>query len=165
MNKHKVFGRVEKYTVASTWNASVYRSKERYEEVKYDSRSRRLSTSRTKVNVKEVKHVVCGNRQLIVQMIISQLGVKKESVCKIIIGDLGKQKVSAKLELRLMNDNLKKRRTQVYEDIIEREDLLRRVITAEKTWSFESDPETKYRRCQWKSSTSLRPKKARQNQK
>jgi len=37
------------------------------------------------------------------------------------------------------------------------------VITADETWSLEYDPETKRQRCQWKSPTSPRPKKARQS--
>ena len=53
------------------------------------------------------------------------------------------------------------------QDIIERlqtePDLLRRVITGDETRIFEYDPETKRQRCQWKSPTSPRPKKARQS--
>ena len=41
--------------------------------------------------------------------------------------------------------------------------LLHRVITGDETWIFEYDPETKRQRCQWKSQTSLRLKKARQS--
>ena len=56
---------------------------------------------------------------------------------------------------------------QMCQDIIEHllteRDLLRRVMTDDETWIFEYNPETKRQRCQWKSSTSLRPKKARQS--
>ena len=55
----------------------------------------------------------------------------------------------------------------MYQDIIKRlqtePDLLRRVIIGDETWIFEYDPETKRQRCQWKSPTSPRPKKARQS--
>ena len=56
---------------------------------------------------------------------------------------------------------------QVCQDIIEHletePDLLRRVTTGDETRIFEYDPETKRQRCQWKSPTSPRPKKARQS--
>ena len=78
------------------------------------------------------------------------------------------RKVCAKLVPRLLNDVQKERRLQVCQDIIERlqtePDLLRRVITADETWIFEYDPETKGQSCQWKSPTSPRPNlKARQS--
>ena len=61
----------------------------------------------------------------------------------------------------------KERRLQVCQDIIEHlqtePDLLRRIITGDETFNFEYDPETKRQRCQWKSPTSPRPKKARQS--
>ena len=74
------------------------------------------------------------------------------------------RKVCAKMVPRLRNDDQKERRMQVCQNIIERlqtePDLLRRVITGDETRIFEYDPETKRQRCQWKSPTSLRPKKA-----
>ena len=57
---------------------------------------------------------------------------------------------------------------QVCQDIIKHlqtePDMLRRVITGDKTWIFEYDPETKCQSCQWKYPMLLRPKKARQSQ-
>ena len=77
------------------------------------------------------------------------------------------RKVCAKMVPWLLNDDQKERRLQVCQDIIERlqtePDLPRRVITGDETWNFEYDPETKRQRCQWKSPTSPRPKKARQS--
>jgi len=40
--------------------------------------------------------------------------------------------------------------------------FLCRVITSDKSWVYGNDPETKQQSSQWESSTSLRPKKARQ---
>ena len=77
------------------------------------------------------------------------------------------RKVCTKMVPWLLNDDQKERRLQVCQDITERlqtePHLLRRVITGDETWIFEYDPETKCQRCQWKSQTSLRPKKARQS--
>ena len=56
---------------------------------------------------------------------------------------------------------------QMCQDIIEHlqiePDLLCRVITGDKTWIFEYDPETKCQSCQWKSVMLPKPKKARQS--
>ena len=69
--------------------------------------------------------------------------------------------------LKLQNDDQKEHCMQMCQDIIEHlqiePDLLCRVITGGETWIFEYDPETKRQRCQWKSPTSPRPKKARQS--
>ena len=61
----------------------------------------------------------------------------------------------------LLNDDQKEYHLQVCQDITERlqtePDMLCRVITGDKTWIFEYDPETKCQSCQWKSQTSPRP--------
>ena len=65
------------------------RFKEGHEKVKDEYMNKRSSTSRTGVNIKDIKQVACSDRRLIVQMIASQLDMKKESVWKIITEDLG----------------------------------------------------------------------------
>ena len=74
------------------------------------------------------------------------------------------RKVCARMVPRLLDDDQKERHLQVCQDIIERlqtePDLLRKVISGDETRIFEYDPETKRQRCQWKSPTSPRPKKA-----
>ena len=64
------------------------RFKEDREEVKDVSGSGRHSTSRTKVDVERVMQMMCSDCRLTVQMIASQLDMKKESIWKIIIEDL-----------------------------------------------------------------------------
>ena len=53
-------------------------------EVEDQPRSRRTSPSRIEVNVEWVRKVVCGDCWLTVQMIISQLDMKKNSIWKIV---------------------------------------------------------------------------------
>ena len=65
------------------------RFKEGCEVVKDDSKSRRPSTSKTEVNIEQVRQVVCGNCWLTMPMTASQLDIKKDSVWKIITEDLG----------------------------------------------------------------------------
>ena len=67
----------------------------------------------------------------------------------------------------LLNDDQKEYHLQVCQDITERlqtePDMRCRVITGDKTWIFEYDPETKCQSCQWKSVMLPKPKKARQS--
>ena len=55
-------------------------------------------------------------------MIASQMDLKKDSVWKIITEDLGMWKVCTKMVPRLLNDDQKERRMQVYQDITESSD-------------------------------------------
>ena len=129
--------------------------------------SGRPSTSRTEVNVERVKQIVRGDHRLNVRMIASQLDMKKDNVWKITTEDLGMRKVCAKMVPRLLNDDQKERRMQMCQDIFEQlqnePDLLRRVIIGDETWIFEYNPEAKRQSSQWKSPTSQRPKKTRQS--
>ena len=65
------------------------RFEESCKEVKDDFRSGRPSASRTEVNVEWIGQVAYGDHCLTVQMIASQLDMKKDSVWKIIPEDLG----------------------------------------------------------------------------
>ena len=77
--------------------------------MKDDSRSGRLSTSKTEVNVEQVRQVMCGDCQLTVQMITGQLNMKEDSVWKMIIKDLDIWKIlyknSAKTSLSIFELN------------------------------------------------------------
>ena len=110
------------------------------EEVEDDCRNGRSSKSRIEVNVKQVKQIDRGNRRLTVQMIASQLDMKKDSVWKIITEDLGMRKVCAKMVPRLLNDDQKEHCMQMCQDIVDclqnETDLLRRVITGDEMWIF-----------------------------
>ena len=72
-------------------------------------------------------------------------------------------KICAKMVPRLLNVDQKERRMQVCQDIIELSVFKLNQICFVESWIFEYDPETKRQRCQWKSPTSPRPKKARQS--
>ena len=72
-------------------------------------------------------------------------------------------KICAKMVPRLLNVDQKERRMQVCQDIIELSVFKLNQICFVESWIFEYDPETKRQRCQWKSPTSTRPKKARQS--
>ena len=71
------------------------RLKERREDVEDDPKVGRPSTSRNETNLKLVKKMVGGDRQLTVRLILDKLGLSRNSVWQIIT-DLGKRKVCAK---------------------------------------------------------------------
>ena len=116
---------------------------------KIDSRSGRPSTSRTVDNVERVKQMVRGDRRLTVRMIEDELKINRDSVWKIITEDLGMRKICAKIVPKLLDDDQKKRRVEVCQDILKHlqtePNLLQRVITDDESWIFEYDLETKAR--------------------
>ena len=62
---------------------------------------------------------------------------------------------------RLWNEGQKERRVQVCQDILEQlkiePNLLKRVVTGDKSWIFEYDLLTKRQSLEWKSALSPRP--------
>ena len=124
------------------------RFKEGREEVKDDHRSGRPSTSRTDKNVERVRQKVLSDRRLTVKMIADKLGMNSERAWRIITEDLGMRKICTKMVSRLLNEGQKERRVQVCQDILElvetKLNLLKRVVTGNKTWIFEYDPLTKW---------------------
>ena len=143
------------------------RSKEGHEDVEDDSRSGRSSTSRTADNVERVKHMVRADRRLTVRMIADELEIKRGSVWKIIAEDLGMRKICAKMVPKLLDDDQKERRVEMYQNVLEHlqtePDLLQRVITGDESWIFEYDLETKRQSLRWKCPSSPKPNKARQS--
>ena len=141
------------------------RFKEGREEMEDDHRSGRRSTSRTDENVERVRQKVQSDRRLTVRMIADELGMNSERAWRIITEDLGMRKICAKMVPRLLNEEQKERRVQVCQDILEQleteTNLLKRVVTGDKSWIFEYDPLTKRQTLEWKSALSSRPKKAR----
>ena len=78
--------------------------------------------------------------------------------------DLGRT-ICAKMVPKLLNEGQKERHVQVCQHILEQlktePNLLKRVVTGDESWIFKYDPLTKRQSLKWKSTLSLRPKKAR----
>ena len=141
------------------------RFKEGREEVEDDHRSGRPSTSRTNETVERVIQKVRSDCRLIVKMIADDRDVNSERVWRIITEDLEMRNIYAKMLSRLLNEAQRERRVQVCQDVLEQletePNLLKRVVTRDKSWIFEYDPLTKRQSLEWKSALSPRPKKAR----
>uniref|UniRef100_A0A3B5AEK4 Tc1-like transposase DDE domain-containing protein n=1 Tax=Stegastes partitus TaxID=144197 RepID=A0A3B5AEK4_9TELE len=118
-----------------------------HEDVEDDLRTGRPSTSRTEASVERIRQMVRGDRRLTVRLITNEQGMNRDNVWKIITKDLGMWKVCAKMVLKLLNDDQKDQRMQVFQDILEgletKPDLLGRIITGDESWILEYNPETK----------------------
>ena len=66
---------------------------------------------------------------------------------------------------KILSEEQKQRRVNFRKDmqqtIADDADILGQVITRDKTWFFQYNPETKRQSMQWKTATSPRPKEAR----
>lgn len=102
-----------------------------------DRRSGRPATSRTPENVKHVQAAINENRRSTVPELVSE----------ILTEYLGMNRVAAKFVPRLLSQERKKFRAEVAQDFLEISDnyphFLKQVITANKSWVYGYDPETK----------------------
>ena len=135
------------------------------EEVEDDPKTGQPSTTRTDENITRVKQLVWSDRRLTVQMILDELSLNRESVQKILLYDLGMWKVCSKMVPKILSENQKQNRVKFCEDMLEKikddPDILRQIITGDKTRALQYDPETKRQSMQWKTAEWPRPKKAR----
>jgi hypothetical protein len=80
--------------------------------------------------------------------------------------DLGMRRVSAKLVPRLLTQDETEHRATAYRELLQRAEndatFLPSITTADESWVYGYDPETKHVSSQWKTPSSPRPKKARQ---
>ena len=125
-------------TTSRTCDFAWYKSfLEECDEVKDDSRSGKPSTSRTVINVKRERQVLCGDRRLSVRLIAIQLDRKRVCVWRIFPEDSNMRKICSKMVPRLPNDDQMEHSMHVRQDIIEHlqtgADLLRRVVTSDET--------------------------------
>ena len=75
--------------------------------------------ARTDENVERVRQKVPSDRHLTVRMIADELGMNSDRVWRIIMEDLGKRKICAKMVPKLLNERQNERRVQVCQDILE----------------------------------------------
>jgi histone-lysine N-methyltransferase SETMAR len=101
-----------------------------------------------------------------VQELAEEVGISTGSVHSILTKDLAMQRMSVKFVPKLLMMEQKKLHLEVSQDMLDYTnsdpEFLNIVITGDDAWIYEYDPETKVHLSQWKHSTSLRPKKARQ---
>jgi histone-lysine N-methyltransferase SETMAR len=93
-----------------------------------------------------------------------ELNLDTQTMRKILTEDFGMRKVSAKMVPRILSDDQKQWWLDVCSDLscqlAKENNFLDRVITSDESLCFQYDPEMKCQSMQWKTSASLRPKKA-----
>lgn len=123
------------------------------------------STSDQNVRKKRVKEVLYSDRRVSVRMIADIVGLPKTDVHRIVSGNLHMRKICAKLVPKVLTADQKNIRVSISRELTDRltsePNFLQRVITGDKTWVFEYDPETKRQSSEWHTPASPRQKKAR----
>ncbi|XP_037909777.1 protein GVQW3-like [Hermetia illucens] len=135
------------------------------EDVNDELRSGR-PTSTTDDNVEAVKKIVLENRRITIREVAKDVGISVGSR-HIIFSDIsGMRRVAAKFVSKLLNFDQKNRHMgfaqELLNDVNDGPDMLKRVISGDKSWVYGYDVETKAQSCQRKFSGEPEPKKARQ---
>ena len=116
------------------------RFKKSHNKVEDDLKTGRPSTMKTDENITRVKLLVQSDHRLTVRMISDKLSLKRESVRTILLHDLGMRKVCAKMVPKILSEDQKQNRVKFCEDMLEKikddPDILKQIITGDKTWVF-----------------------------
>jgi len=146
-----------KKTAVYKW---VKRFSEGRESVTDEERPGRPATGRTEENIAKIRQIVRENRRLTVYSIAEQVNINRETGRKILTEDLDMRKVCAKMVPKELTEEQKQRRVTICQDLLDRQDdILGCVITADETWVYQYNPETKWQSAQWKTANSPQPKK------
>jgi histone-lysine N-methyltransferase SETMAR len=116
--------------------------------------------------VSSVKDVVDRDRRVTIRDICTVTGFSFGTVQRILTEHLNMKKVSARWVPRLLTDTNKENRVMASRKFIKRYrrdgvTFLDHIVTADETWLYLFDPETKEQSRQWKTPGSPTPKKAR----
>ena len=148
----------------------VYRWFERFndgdETLTDHQRTGRPAIARSDKNVTLVSDAINSDRRLTIRSLCDKLDMSYGTIQTILSDDLKMCRVSARWVPRLLKDDEMTNRVQKSQLFIrqwrkEGDDFLKRIITADETWVYYYDPETKMQSSQWKHTDSPPPKKAR----
>ena len=124
------------------------------------------STSLTDENVEKIQQKINKDRQYTTDEISEAIGVGWSSCQWILTVDLNTRNVAANFVPCLLTQDQKNTCLTLCQDLknhIESDqNFLSKVIRGNESWCYGYDPENKQASSQWKTPTSLRPKKARQ---
>ncbi|GFV59355.1 protein GVQW3 [Trichonephila clavipes] len=144
------------------------RFKDDRQDVEDDSLPGRPSTSKTDENVEKVVSLIRSDRRLSIRAIAETVNIDKECVWQILHDNLNMQKVCAKMVPKILTFEQQATRKNVCTDILEAikndPNLLEKVITCDESSCFTYDPETKRQSMHWKTPTSPRAKKSKNEQ-
>ena len=116
--------------------------------------------------VRKVRDLINEDRRFTVRILLSDLGISKSTVQRILKEDLNMSKVSARWVPKLLSSDQKAKRVSCSEEFLRRyetegEAFLDHIVTQDETWLWHY--ETKAQSSVWKTPNTPPPKKARVN--
>jgi len=111
----------------------------------------------------KVRKRIQEERCVTVRMMADEFGVNRETICQILVEDLGKRKVASWFVPHTLSDDQRHERVQYAKDIITAahryKNFLNLIVAEDETWCFRFDPTTKCQSAEWKSPASPKGKK------
>ena len=131
------------------------------ETIKDDARPGRPFSVCNKGLIAKVRKECC----VTVRMMADDFGVNRETICQILVEDLGKRKVASRFVPHALSDDQRHKRVQYAKDNIKTDrrnkNFLNTIVAEDETWCFHYDPTTKRQSANWKSPASPKGKKLR----
>ena len=113
-----------------------------------------------------MREIIRAERHLTIREVAEEIRIAFGTSQKILNEDLRMRRVTAKFVPRLLTAEQKNDRVSICTDLPDRAqndpNFMSSVITGDEFWVYGYDPETKQMSSQWSTSSSPRPKKARQ---
>jgi len=119
-------------------------------DVQDDPRSGQPKKQRTDTNVDTVRILVRSDRRLGVRVIAEELNMSRETVRQIVKEDLRIRKISVKMVPLILTHDQKRLRLHISSGLLRNAEMFDTVITCDKTWCFQYEPETKRQSIKWK---------------
>ena len=96
-------------------------------------------------------------------MMADEFGVDRESICRILLEELGKRKFASWFVPHALSDDQRHKRVQYAKDIIttarRNKNFLNSIVAEDEPWCFRCDPTAKRKSAEWKSPASPKGKK------
>ena len=109
--------------------------------------------------------MLAQDRRVTLRLMAEELGISKDTVHTIVHDDLGKRKICSQFVPHKLTDKQKAKQMETSGDFITMCDqdpsFLRTIIIGDETWYYQFNPESKRQSMEWRSLSSLRPKKSR----
>jgi len=114
-------------------------------------------------NVEKISQLLLQNCHLSLRMLADEVNLGKDTVRKIVVEDLRKQKVCSRFVPHFLTPEQKDQRNAACRDLTATADsdpdFFKKIVTGDETWCFAYDPTTKRQSAAWVGETSPRPKK------
>jgi hypothetical protein len=112
--------------------------------------------------IETVSELISTDRRMTFRRMEEELEISRETIRKILMEDLGKRKICAGFVPHCLTDEQKALRLKSCQEFIQPVDddrsLLDSVVTGDKAWCFQYDPQTKRQRMEWRSPSAPRQK-------